>query len=62
MTSVSFTNCFKIFISRCGTPTNVVNDNFKIFKSSETETYFKEIKVTWKPILEKSPWWGSFYE
>ena len=62
MTSVSFINCFKRFISRCGTPTKVVGDNFKSFKSNKTEAYFKEISVTWKPILEKSPWWGGFYE
>ena len=60
MTSVSFINCFKRLISRCGTPTNVLSDNFKSFKSNETEAYFKEIMekwkhVTWKPILEKSP-------
>ena len=62
MTSVSLINCFKRFISRCGTPTKVVSDNFKSFKSNETEAYFKEINVTWKPILEKSPRWGGFYE
>ena len=62
MTSVSFINCFKRFISRCGTPTKVVCDNFKSFKSNETEAYFKEINVTWKSILEKSPWWGLFYD
>ena len=22
----------------------------------------KEINVTWKPILEKLPWWGGFYK
>ena len=60
MTSVSFISCFKRFISRCGTPTKVVSDNFKSFKSNETEAYFKEINVTLKPILEKSPWWGWF--
>ena len=62
MTSVSFINCFKRFISRCGTPAKVVSDNFNSFKSNETEAYFKEINATWKPILEKSPWWGGFYE
>ena len=56
MTSVSFINCFKRIISRCGTPTKVVSYNFKSFKSNETEAYFKEIKVTWKPLLEKLPW------
>ena len=56
MTSVSFINRFKRFISRCGTPAKVVSDNFKSLKSNETETYFKVINVAWKPILEKSPW------
>ena len=32
MTSASFINCFKRFISRCGTTTTVVSDNFKSFK------------------------------
>ena len=55
MTSASFIDCCKRFISRCGTTTNVVSDNFKSFKLNETEAYFKQINVTWKPILEKSP-------
>ena len=62
MTSLSFINCFKRFISRCGTPTKVVSVNIKSCKSNETEAYFKEINVTWKPILEKSPWWVGFCE
>ena len=32
MTSVSFINCFKRFISRCGTAEEIVSDNFKSFK------------------------------
>ena len=52
-TSVSFINCFKRFTSLCGTAAEIVSDNFKSFK---------EISVTWIPILEKSPWWGGFYE
>ena len=39
-----------LFISRCGTTTKVASDNFKNFKSNETEAYFKEIDGTWKPI------------
>ena len=39
-----------------------VSDNFNKFKSNETEAYFKKINVTWKLILEKSPWWEGFYE
>ena len=53
--SVSFIiNCFKRFISCWGTPTKVVRDNFRSFKSSKTKFYLKEINVTWKPILETS--------
>ena len=40
----------------------VVSDNFESIKSDETEAYFKEFNVTWKLRLEKSPWWGGFYE
>ena len=43
MTSVSFINWFTRFISSCGTPTKVVSDKFKSFKSNETEAYFKEM-------------------
>ena len=60
MTSVSFINCFKRFISPCSRPTKDVTDNFKSFKLNETEAYFKEINVTWKPILEEL--WFGFYE
>ena len=62
MTFISFINCFKRFISRCGTPTKVVSNNIKSFKLNETEASFKQINVTYKPILEKSPWKGGFYE
>ena len=62
MTSVSFISYFKRFISCCGTSTNVVSGNVKSFKLIKTENYFKEINVTWKPILEKSPRWDGFYE
>ena len=62
MTSVSFIDCFKRFISRCGTPIEAVSDNFKTIKLNGTEAYFKEMNVTWKPILEKASWWGGFYK
>ena len=43
----------------------VLKDLF-VLKSNETEAYCKEINVTWKPILEKSPWGrlggNGFYE
>lgn len=35
----------------------VLNRSFKSFK-----TYFKGSNVIWKLILEKSPFWGGFYE
>ena len=57
-----FIYCFKRFISRCGTPTKVVSDNIKSFELNKTEAYFKEINGKCRPILEKSPWWGGFYE
>ena len=52
MTSVPLINCFKIFISLWGKPARGVSDNFKSFKSNETEAYPKEINIKWKPILE----------
>ena len=44
------------------TRNSAVNRNLGCAISNITEAYFKEINVAWKPISEKSPWWGGFYE
>ena len=45
------------FISRRGTPSCFISDNFKTIKSREIN-----LGIKWKFILERSPWWGGFYE
>lgn len=61
MSSTLFINFLKSFVGRFGIRTKVVSDNFRSFKSGETRNYF-EFSIPWNSILEKSPWWGVFYE
>ena len=58
----SFLLAFRRFISRCGIPENVISDNFKTFKAVEVQNFMLYLRIKWKFILEKSPWWGRFYE
>lgn len=58
----AFIRGFKRFISRRGTPTQVIHDNAKTFRSTLVKRYFATIGVTQKFILPASPWWGGFYE
>ena len=50
------------FISRNWTLKLFISDNFKSFKSKDIKSYLREVNINWKLILEKSPWWGGFYE
>ena len=50
------------FISRNGTPKLFISDNFTSFKSKNIKNYLRKVDTNWKFILEKSPWWGGFYE
>ena len=50
------------FISRNGTPKLFISDNSKSFKSEDIKSYLRKVNINWKFILEKSPWWGGFYE
>ena len=52
----------KRFISRRGIPKLFISDNFKTFKSVELKNMLRNHKIEWIFILEKSPWWGGFYE
>ena len=52
----------KRFFSRCGTPRLIVSDNFKTFKCADIKSFTLSRNIKWQYILEKSPWWGSFYE
>ena len=53
---------FRRFISRRGTPSCFISDNFKTFKSVEIKRFISNLGIKWKFILERSPWWGGFYE
>ena len=53
---------FRRFISRCGIPENNISDNFKTFKAVEVQNFMPYLRIKWNFILEKSPWWGGFYE
>ena len=50
------------FISRRGTPSCFISDNFKTFKPMEIKRFISNLGIKWKFILERSPWWGGFYE
>ena len=50
------------FIARKGLPRAFISDNFKTSKSKEIKHLILSLNIKWKFILEKSPWWGGFYE
>ena len=50
------------FSSRRGLPKLFVSDNLKSFKSIELKSFLLERGIKWYFVLEKSPWWGGFYE
>ena len=58
----SFLLTFRLSISRCGVPENIISDNFKTFKSKEIRNFMRYLRVKWNFILEKSLWLGGFYE
>ena len=39
-----------------------ISDNFKTFKSVDVKRFCNIKEIVWKFILERSPWWGGFYE
>ena len=49
------------FISRRGIPRLFISDNFKTFKSVDVKRFCNTKEIVWKFILERSPWWGGFY-
>ena len=40
----------------------VISDNFRTFLSKELKVFLLEKRIEWNFILQKSPWWGGFYE
>ncbi|XP_055944124.1 uncharacterized protein LOC129975174 [Argiope bruennichi] len=76
MSTDSFLLAFRRFISRRGLCSVIYSDNAKTFKkaNSELSKWWKyinnpEVKnvfaskgIVWKFIVERSPWWGGFWE
>ena len=50
------------YMARRGNPRLFISDNFKSFKSLEVKKFSRKLRIKWSFILEKSPWWGGFYE
>ena len=68
-----FLLAFSRFVSRRGLPTTLLSDNAKTFKSAskkirdivgsrEITSHLTRHCVTWHFIVERSPWWGEFWE
>ena len=58
----SFLLAFRLSISRCGVPENIISNNFKTFKSKEVRNFMRYLRVKVNFILEKSLWLVGFYE
>ena len=50
------------FILRRGTPSYIMSDNFKTSKLMEIKLFISNLGIIQKFILERSPWWGGYYE
>lgn len=76
MSTEKFLLAFRRFLARRGNCRVIYSDNAKSFKSAQKElsSFNKIIKnstvqnfvssegITWKFIMQLSPWWGGFYE
>ena len=50
------------FVARKSLPSTFISDNFKIFKAKELKRFALKLKINWKFILVKFPWWIGLYE
>ena len=50
------------FISRLGILRLFISNNLKTFKSVDVKRFCNTKEIVSKFILERSPWWGGFYE
>ena len=73
MNTSTFVTCFHQFCACRSTPQIVVSDNAKTFKATSTlfQTLMKDLtfqefllskRIDWRFNLERSPWWGGFFE
>ena len=50
------------FVSRKRKPNEIINDNFKTFKSTEVKSFMSNAEVHQRFILPASPWWGRILQ
>ena len=62
ISSEAFVRSLKRFVSRRGIPKLFISDNAKCFIGKELKCYLNLIHTDWQYILERSPWWGGFWE
>ena len=73
LSTYTFINCFKRFTGRRGIPMRIISDNGKTFTSASkiiakifgdltVKEHFDAQRVNWTFNLERSPWWGRFFE
>ncbi|GFR00906.1 integrase catalytic domain-containing protein [Trichonephila clavata] len=76
MTTNSFLLSFRRFLARRENCKVIYSDNAKIFLKSKKEienlcsilsqsvvqNFIAKERIIWKNIIERSPWWGGFYE
>lgn len=76
LTTESFVNAFRRFLTAHGICKTIYSDNAKTFQKAEKDLKFylelmkgkafqnllTEQNIQWNYILECSPWWGGFYE
>eukprot|EP00112_Aurelia_sp_Birch-Aquarium-sp1_P019023 Seg4627.3 transcript_id=Seg4627.3/GoldUCD/mRNA.D3Y31 product="hypothetical protein" protein_id=Seg4627.3/GoldUCD/D3Y31 len=73
LTTQAFLRCFKRFIARRGLPVTIRSDNAQtfrrankeliaIFESEEVQRFVGQKGIIWRFMLEKSPFFGGFYE
>ena len=52
----------KRFLAKRGKTKLVISDSFQTFKFTELKNFLRNNSTELEFILEKSPWWGGFYE
>ena len=73
LTAETFRRCLRRFTARRGVPQVIVSDNATTFQATEkavtelfnhpeVQQYCDSHRIEWKFNLEKSPWWGGFFE